>query len=76
MQMLSIYQNPETSDNMTKDMIEDIQSEVISDYEFEKNGYVDESEAINTPMSDECPSCFSKISPDDKECPVCGYKLK
>lgn len=31
---------------------------------------------INTPSKDECPSCFHKISKDDKECSYCGYILK
>ncbi len=76
MQMLSVYQNSKNQGDKTNDMIEEIQSEVISDYEFEKKGYIDESEAVNIPNDDECPACFGKISPDDEECPHCGYKLK
>lgn len=30
----------------------------------------------NIPLPDECPSCFTKIKPTDKECPYCGYELK
>ena len=35
-----------------------------------------ENENKNIPLPDECPNCFSKIKPTDKECPFCGYKLK
>lgn len=76
MQMLSICQNTDAPDDVKKDVIEDIQNEVIGDYKAEKDEDVDESETINIPNSDECPSCFAKISPDDEECPNCGYKLK
>ncbi len=30
----------------------------------------------STPMKDECPICFSKISYNDNECVNCGHKLK
>lgn len=76
MQMLSIYKNSEESNNIAKETIEEIQSEVIEDYEYEKHGYIDELDKINKPKKDECPSCFNKISSEDKECPYCGYKLK
>lgn len=74
MQMLSVYKNSGESQDITKETIEEIQKEVITDYEYE-NG-IDELDKINRPNKDECPSCFSKISPDYKECPYCGYKLK
>ena len=48
----------------------------IEDYEYDKHGYVDELDKINTPNKDECPCCFSKINVNDKECSYCGYKLK
>ena len=38
-------------------------------------GY-DTSFIDNTPLSDECPSCFKKISQLDDECSYCGYKLE
>ena len=56
-------------------VISPIQNEVINDYESEKNEGVEEIDTTNMPDSDECPACFSKISPYDETCPNCGYKL-
>lgn len=87
-QVLSAYQNSESTGNITKEMIEEIQAEVANDYETQKQESIDEDdyeeqkayyvneEDISTPNSGECPSCFSKISAEDAECPNCGYKLK
>ena len=30
----------------------------------------------NKAKENECPACFHKITPQDKECPNCGYELK
>ena len=88
MQVLSAYQNSETKGNITKEMIEEIQTEVAIHYEIKKQELIDEEafddpekSSVNVgdtsiPNSDECPNCFSKISEDDAECPNCGYKLK
>lgn len=76
MQILSVYQNSDEPDQLTKEKVEEIQNEVINECDSGGQEYVDEFEAINKPNSDECPSCFCKISPEDEECPNCGYKLK
>lgn len=87
-QVLSAYQNSESTGNITKEMIEEIETEVATDYETQKQERIDECDDedqktdyankgdMSTPKSDECPNCFGKISAEDEECPNCGYKLK
>lgn len=44
----------------------------------EEEGEIDEEvyeDYRNFPKENECPSCFSEISPDDKVCQNCGYNL-
>lgn len=41
-----------------------------------KNNTDEDFDYVNLPEYDECPCCFAKISPNDTECPNCGYKLK
>lgn len=36
----------------------------------------DEIDPENLPKKNECPNCFSKVSPTDNVCPNCGFKLK
>ena len=35
----------------------------------------DDLDAINESEEGECPCCFYKIKPTDKECPNCGWDL-
>jgi DNA-directed RNA polymerase subunit RPC12/RpoP len=42
----------------------------------ENEGEEQEFVGENKAKKNECPACFHKISPNDKECPNCGYKLK
>ena len=35
----------------------------------------DDIDATNMPQEDECPCCFNKIKPIDKECPNCVWDL-
>ena len=76
MQMLSVNQNAEGDIDTSKKIIEEMQNEAMEDYENEQNEYIDELEKINRAEKDECPNCFNKIRPNDKECSYCGYKLK
>ena len=78
MQMLGVYNESKETSNIpiTEQTIEDIKNEIVEDYEYDGNGYVDELDKINIPNKDECPNCFHKIQPTDIECPYCGYKLK
>ncbi len=76
MQMLTVYNDSKRSSEITKETIDDIKDEIVEDYEYDKHGYVDELDKINTPNKDECPCCFSKINANDKECSYCGYKLQ
>ncbi|MBO7149971.1 MAG: hypothetical protein J6V71_03650 [Clostridia bacterium] len=76
LQMLAIYKDSTKSTEITKETIDDIKEEIVEDYEKDKYDYADELDKINTPKSDECPSCFNKIDVNDKECSYCGYKLK
>ena len=43
------------------------------EYEEEKE---EEFVGDNKAKKNECPACFHKITPQDKECPNCGYRLK
>lgn len=72
----SIENNQSHDEEISKETIDDIKDEIVEDYEYDKHGYADELDKINTPNKDECPCCFSKISVNDKECSYCGYKLK
>ena len=62
-----------SSDSQTSDTPNDTGRNGINDDTFRTDEDLD---PINMPNRDECPSCFSKIGPNDVECPYCGYKLK
>ena len=67
---------PQDDDNRIA--IEALKKQVIMDSINDDSEDIDDIEvaAQNIPMPDECPNCFGKIKPNDKECPFCGYKLK
>ena len=52
---------------------EDCEKEPEEEYLAEDDMDFDER---NIAKQNECPSCFHKISPSDRECNYCGYKLK
>lgn len=52
--------------------METLKKQIIKD--SVKEG-LEQIENENIPLPDECPNCFTKIKPEDKECPYCGYKL-
>lgn len=76
MQMLTVYNGSNEDSEIIKETIDDIKDEIVEDYQYDKHGYVDESDSINIPKKDECPCCFHKIDVNDTECSYCGYKLK
>lgn len=62
-----------SQDNDSRVAMEKLKSQIIEESVNEGlEKIVDE----NIPLPDECPNCFTKITPDDEECPYCGYKLK
>ena len=76
MQLLAVANDSKKSVGIKKETIEEIQNEVVSDYETEKNGGIKDFDPANIAKRNECPSCFHKITVNDKECSYCGYKLK
>ena len=67
--------------NMKKDeggtVISDVMDAKVTEIVEEIEGTdADDEYKDSIPAENECPNCFSIISPDDEECPNCGYKLK
>ena len=59
-----------TKDNKADEIIQEVVNTTLEEYEEKDEG------DINKPKANECPNCFSIITPNDIECPNCGYKLK
>ena len=76
LQMLAVCQDAEESNGVKNETIEEIKNQVVEDYEYEKYGYMDETDKLNRAESNECPCCFSPIRDTDTECSYCGQKLK
>ena len=63
------------SDNKNRMKAKEILDDVVASTmeEIETDG--DNIDDVNEPQEDECPCCFYKIKPTDKECPNCGWNL-
>lgn len=61
-------------DVRNKKVVKDGKNEtvIVSDEDDDE----DEIDPENLPKKNECPNCFSKVSPTDNVCPNCGFKLK
>lgn len=61
-------------DVRNKKVVKDGKNEtvIVSDEDNDE----DEIDPENLPKKNECPNCFSKVSPTDNVCPNCGFKLK
>jgi hypothetical protein len=75
-------ENTKNQDNKTIKTAINLFNEYNNDIQFSiKNNKTRENseksqDTINTAKNSECPTCFAKITNEDKECPFCGYILK
>lgn len=76
MQMLSVCEKNTDSGDSKQEAVQQIYNKIVNDYEQTECTTDEAEEFENTAQADECPCCFAKISPNDTECPNCGYKLK
>ena len=81
-----ILTGSETERNNFKEMLQYMKQNYkvpLKGYFYEKEANIeidtkkqDYSNLDNSPLADECPSCFHRITREDKECSYCGYKLE